>query len=338
MPSFLRRLPHAAPSLVLPSFFGLCILTILLLRRYDSGGEPVFLRSKLLESKRHAGISREPTPWSAKDCDVFIGVLSGGVEYKQRRDAVRATWLTWARALGMHVTFFVDVPPRPSEHRSLLLEMMAHRDIVFIDQSFSESRKDLQPTEPGNLWNRKAAWVLQYGLSRGNFSYLVRTDDDSFWCLHRLRFVLDYMPNDKFIMAHFFSNHTDVQFVASKDVALDFVAESHFGTQDYVWTSSNFSWSPGVRVCNEASMTMGKHPTRGNLESEGWLAPEELPLNDRATFCERYIANHQSYPSRMQATYDAVEKWSKRPYSEIISNMQPFRCLSNLMDGSETVS
>jgi hypothetical protein len=254
---------------------------------------------------------------------VFIGVLSGGAaSYRPRRDSVRQTWATWANELGMEVKFFVDLPEGEEDRNLLLSEMKNYTDIELLNLPSEKSPRQ-------EVWYFKAMWVMQYGLSHGNFSYLIRTDDDSFWCLHRLRYILNFMPPRNLIMAHYLNGIADVQFVVSRDVASQYVLESKFG-ENIKWIGRNMGLKNiELHTCGDTSMTFGKHHT-GNLEVEGWLAPEELSEEKQRDFCKNFLANHQDYPERMRHVYGQVKSWAKTPCDAMYREFRPPTCSLDL--------
>lgn len=84
----------------------------------------------------------------------FIGILSGGLpKYRERRDAVRQTWATWAPQLNFTIKFFVDIPPATQDRKGLIDELSTYQDVVAMDPTFQQG--------PGNIWNRRAAWLVQ---------------------------------------------------------------------------------------------------------------------------------------------------------------------------------
>lgn len=253
---------------------------------------------------------------------LFVGILSGSSHsFHQRRNAARETWLQWTNDLPMGYKFFIEIPLDKTDRHGLIQEIIATRDIElmqYVDDNLSK-------------WHFKAMWIIQYGVARG-YQYIIRTDDDSFWCMHKLYYNLIFLPKEGLLMAHYFNNHTDVQFLISRDAGIEYLSEADLGFQNVVWTNVNFGLPRTIQihVCNNPQMAFGKHLAFGNLYEDGWVGLEELNDYQLNKFCQKYVASHQVTPKAMKSLYRKTVDWISFGYGHILCTIEPPECNRNV--------
>eukprot|EP01083_Nonionella_stella_P151037 482172_1 len=114
---------------------------------------------------------------------LIIGIVSKGSNF-QKRDAIRKTWMNFAREDTRMKAFFFcgfeDGQPTPE----LINEQSENGDIVFYDGI----------DEYVNLGNKTLALVM-YAKENFQFDYLMKADDDTFIRLDRILSILEDLPH-----------------------------------------------------------------------------------------------------------------------------------------------
>lgn len=115
-------------------------------------------------------------------CDVgkvYIGVLSAA-RYRDKRDAIRASWMRDVVSNGDIVEFFVGVSDDNDDNLAILEEQKEHRDLVQ-----SGSREGYF-----SITNKTIAILHAGAASNGGVTHVIKTDDDTFIRYHKvLRFL-----------------------------------------------------------------------------------------------------------------------------------------------------
>lgn len=149
---------------------------------------------------------------------IAIGSKPSNVEL---RNAAREGWLRWMRKGDVAYIFFSDVEGR----KELLKEQQevctfSHKLETKQRGKISEITRTrwctslllqkldmvLMPIEGGygtkenNSFLARALFQLSHALDHYNFDYMLRIDDDTFLCLHRLLYELDSYPTSQFFM------------------------------------------------------------------------------------------------------------------------------------------
>ena len=121
---------------------------------------------------------------------IFVGIMSAP-QRKERRNAIRTTWLKQCRKNSIPCLFFTDardmygnrLPPRIGA--PLKKEQSIHRDLILA-------------RSPGGInFALRYLWMLNWANSRYTFQYFLRVDDDYFVCMDRLVRELPYRSQKK---------------------------------------------------------------------------------------------------------------------------------------------
>ena len=120
---------------------------------------------------------------------ISIGVAPHNFE---RREALRRTWLSWARdQQDVKYVFFTEMPEKGHKRfaadtrEKLQQEQEKNKDMVFQEG----------PTGYGKNNGMREVVHIQYYMQRNRFKYYLRVDDDGFLCLQQLLEELRwYMP------------------------------------------------------------------------------------------------------------------------------------------------
>ena len=126
---------------------------------------------------------------------IFVGIISAP-RRKERRNAIRTTWLKQCRNNSIPCLFFTDardmygnlLPPRI--RAPLEKEQSIHGDLILAQS-------------PGGInFALRYLWMLKWANSRYKFQYFLRVDDDYFVCMDRLVRELPQRPRKKLYWGH----------------------------------------------------------------------------------------------------------------------------------------
>ncbi|XP_046851673.1 uncharacterized protein LOC124445001 [Xenia sp. Carnegie-2017] len=220
---------------------------------------------------------------------IFVGIMSAP-QRKERRNAIRTTWLKQCRKNSIPCLFFTDARDMygnllpPTIRAPLMKEQSIHRDLILAQS-------------PGGInFALRYLWMLNWANSRYKFEYFLRVDDDYFVCMDRLVRELPYRSQKKLYWGYVHCSppggiRVDEGFViVSNDLAQHFLRERNsslmchpYGDQAMIMWINNI---PGVtyfgdpRVINDVV--------------------DYTSIVKTGDICASFLGVHGSYPWKMK--------------------------------------
>ena len=249
-----------------------------------------------------------------KNVFIFIAIGSSP-HYVHRRHEQRRTWLQWSEPDVHQHRFFTELP-QDNEHlmRNLMQEQQEFGDLVFLNTS-SMGRRG---------YGRRGVETLQWSHANFNFSYLIKTDDDSFACLPSITNELLYhRPRDRFVWGKYWYRRGNTQrpgqgrtrmdenlMIFSMDI-VKFIAENHgmLAFDGELTFAVNFAfWSHFL------NLTVLDDRTRIDAQQHyltSWMhEPYQQQLFNNGTygsFCRNMIYAHHVSAGLMDVVYETMD-------------------------------
>lgn len=239
------------------------------------------------------------------------------------RDALRKTWLVWAKADSQtRYAFFTEVPKNAHDAKRLRLEARKHGDVV------------LQRSKGGyRAFSSRGLFQMRYALKKHpKLLHYLRVDDDTFLCYRKLRWELQYRPKTRFFWGKYFCRSgkhcADENFML---FSIDVVKRVLLGVDKHMlrihWNNTlarNF----GLWSRNWTDLTIFDDRDRFDVQ-QGLLTDymhergTGRPSSTYARFCARYMFAHWvKSPAVMRAVYKSTDNQVPLNLPRVTSNVE----------------
>eukprot|EP01087_Luapelamoeba_hula_P012707 TRINITY_DN356_c0_g1_i1.p1 TRINITY_DN356_c0_g1~~TRINITY_DN356_c0_g1_i1.p1 ORF type:complete len:349 (-),score=63.22 TRINITY_DN356_c0_g1_i1:67-1113(-) len=267
---------------------------------------------------------RYTSPPVKQHTKLFISI-SSRTEQPERRQMLRDSWLRWAspnyldEVVGpptppelrtgngeVVYKFFVDKPINDSEWNVINKEMAVYDDLVFMPSTIPRGH-DLE------LYARRGLFHLSWTIARFDFEFYLRVDDDSFLCLDKLLYELDFTPRNTFFWGKWWCNNSraraDENFMLMTQDVAQVAASGVLRVYPHTFAMNFQYWLNGWNI------TLFDDRDRHSAQT-GIVAPymheKEYQPQDAdkyASFCTDHLyAHHFTSPQIARAVFHATQR------------------------------
>lgn len=230
---------------------------------------------------------------------LVIAVISAR---RDRRDAIRRSWLTWGDE-RVEIRFFTEAPESGSADEAALgEESAAHGDLVFMN------------IDPGMNFALKLVWAMRWMFDRFTFEFFLRLDDDYFLCLKRLLDELDKTEAKEehpltIYAGHLYCNNgrrstriDEAYLLLSAELVRRVLEAPHLKCGGHAGVTAGWWFTKGNPL-NQLGDVQWIHDPR--LDHEGtWLSgPPEMFVDT----CASHMGVHHAYPDIMLGVWEAAK-------------------------------
>lgn len=246
---------------------------------------------------------------------IHLFIAIGSAPKNQRlRQTARQTWLKWIPTdQTISYKFFTDAPP--PVRTSYATESTLWREIAIESSNYKDIIEQPLPTGYGNnnhnAYGKRALYQAKYAINNyQHMTHMLRIDDDSFLCLHRLIYELKSIPRSQFFWGRFWCksgrNRADENFMLFtydliKLLSDDSITGKLLPFDNDVtlgWNFGYWSWILNISIFDDQKRIDAQ---------QGYLTKYMHADGSNASFCDTYIYAHHVPNHVMKFTYDNVK-------------------------------